>query len=711
MPLSIDTDNSYTLFLGTSGSIKDSSIITPENIAANLIELAAILKNKQLVGIPESSIVQLLDEKDNIKIKEHIAAGSEASNSAFILYYTGHILLKKNALYLATPISTKQYIQVNGISLTHIADILKDAPAATKLLIFDAYFSSEEDSQEDKQIVNSFLQKMSCEIEGMHFISTSPQINGSAAQDKVNPAYFTKILVKIMQTGIKNNKDAITLKELYEAVNKELKQAGNQSDILISNRSLNIDFNVAHNSLHINFNKLIEKAEIAFKKHNFKRALTFYKEAQVLYDTQDIQKKLTFLNFLLKAEQYFDKCIFAKAKIFYEKAQRVIALDLVKEKLCICMEYIAKDLLEHSRYDQAKIIYQNLATLKPDDKNYEHQIITCDRQINYNSLVDRGDACYFKDDYAKARGYYLEALNIYRDSRVVQRKNTCELFIAKEEAIRENLTVKLRKQIESEYTHKEAHQQKATVNEAMQKELTEKIKREQAKVFENTFWNRASLWNTLEGYQFYLDFYPAGMYVAKVNKRIEQLKQKHKANKVVAQSTTTKDTSEHIFAPAKNITDELSKSASALQVGTSQGRLPTSENTETLPEQKNINETGLSPENISTKIPQVDKNKTMLIQTANESKPIVSEEEMWRIAQEKNTVEAYKSYLDNTEESKYVIDAFYMINKLKNQHTLAGESGINDPKTNVEVSAESNSKTTAAYDYIPAVEQELNQKT
>lgn len=103
-----------------------------------------------------------------------------------------------------------------------------------------------------------------------------------------------------------------------------------------------------------------------------------------------------------------------------------------------------------------------------------------------------------------------------------------------------------------------------------------------------------------------------------------------------------------------------------------------------------------------------DSSTTPLGMSLSESEEL-TEDALWQKVTETNTVESYKFYVDNTQESEHLVDAYYQINRLSkltqaseeeeddNSGTVSLET--EDEENNHKVNGSSNGHSTDSYEY------------
>ncbi len=703
----MDTNTSRALIIGASEFPKDSNLNSSEAVIANLKSFADILANEKIIGLADSQVNILENNQDNTAIKEQLALAAEQSGSTLIVYYTGHIVIRKGQLFLGTYNSTLKQIHVNGISLAELMSILGESEISQKILIFDAVYSNTASGlpEDTEQIIKNTFNHYEQEHSDIFLIS-SPG-NTYNINDHPN---FTNRFVEVLSKGIPEEKGILSLQDIYDALSTLSEQDNKQGFPIFGKKGRKSTITFAYNHQFIRFRDLRKQAERLFDEGNYQEVLPLYREASNLFpENEYINTKLQFTSHFLLANELFAEKEYLEAKKNFEESRNFFDLPVVSAKINDCIEKIASELYDQSDYAQALPYYEYLVKNSESNIFYNRRLKVCQDEIRFTELIDNADRAYFEDNYKKALQFYNSALEINMDNLVVRRKEECERFFEKENSLRE----KLRKEISEEILQK----QRAIIDEKIAEEK-EKLKKqfqlnktdslakareEASKAFEDkiesklsememSFWKRLSVWNSIEGYKFYLDFFSKGQFVKKAHKRIQQLEEKN-ANIIVnhnglSQELSSKKTSE----TAKNLNgihkedspekDEKEERSSVSQVEriSLADLIKPSDFVEEEQEPK-VEETKGATESqatIGTVENEEVKNKEEVeeISAASEEKQEVdaipqdaTEEELWNYACNANTVASFMNYINNTKESRYIAEAYNKVGELSRIET------------------------------------------
>jgi len=222
----IEYNNYKIILIGVSVYPEDKKVKNVPNIKNNIETLNSVLKNKQLVGIPNDNIfVSLNESKVNIEKQLSAFVKNTDENDTLFVYYTGHGFISSETfeLFLATADSHLEDIESTGISIKRFRQIISQSFAERKIIILDACHSGgiHNHLSDNNSLVNSVLNK----FEGEYVISSSSEDEPSLypVGKKNLPTYFTGELVNVITSGINNGNPYITLSDIFKRINANLK--------------------------------------------------------------------------------------------------------------------------------------------------------------------------------------------------------------------------------------------------------------------------------------------------------------------------------------------------------------------------------------------------------------------------------------------------------------------------------------------------------
>lgn len=536
----MDTSQSQALLIGAGKFPKDSGLPAAGMVKPNLESFIKILTHDKVIGLADNQVTLLEDVDGNTQIKEQFASAAERKNFTLIVYYTGHLVLRKNQIYLATFNSTLHQIHVNGIGLSELLSILSESEQTQKVFILDGVYhkASGNTSAEDAELVASLFAKYETQYPNTYLLSAPVVVADSAPS-------FTTQLSEILLAGVPKEKGKLSLQDIYRTFADSAGKEKHSSAAIFGQKSAKSEVSFAYNHQFIRFTDLRKQAQKHFEKHDYESALPLYREAAKLFpENENINHSVQFSTHFLLGNKLIEEKEYLEAKENFEKCRLFFDLPVLSKKIYDCIEKLASQLYERAAYTEALPHYEYLSKEFKHNVFYTRRLKVCKSEIRFAELIDKGDKAYFDDDYAKAHTLYEAALEINADNLIVRRKEECEKFLAREKSLRQ----KLKKEIEAEVLQRQRAVIDAKILEEKEKlkeeylqhqtALKEQLRiREDAKKnalsgkleeIESNLWKRLSLWNNTEGYKFYMDFFPKGHYFDKAKRRIQELKDKAK---------------------------------------------------------------------------------------------------------------------------------------------------------------------------------------
>ncbi len=731
MSIKTNLQSVRAVLMGASHFPKDKELITLDNVANNIKELTRIFSDKRVLGLSNNNIISLYNTPDNTKIKEELAIAAEAATHTLIFYYAGYIVQRRGQIYLTTVNSSKQQVHVNAISLSELANIIRENESANKILLLDCVYQNAEPNalSSVQQLVRDELAKLEDMLRTAYIIASSPETTPEIFKSE-NPSPLTNQLIKILETGSKKEADELSLNDIFDGISEKMRAAG-QLEPIRGARSPQRNHGFVNNLKYIEYKKFKTEGDTFFAKENFGEALPLYQYAAKLYNSDsDLNNKIDFINFVSEANKHFSKLAYEEAKQNYQFAYQLFPIQSIKSKIEASVERMAEEYFRNEYFEKAKESYEFLVKSFPDNEIFRERLERCKDEILLSELIDEADKLFFQDRYADAAELYQKAIDINPDRRTIRRKEECEFLLAKEKTMRERL--------ELEFAHKQNVDIKAIVNEEVAKreqnlrkvlevkmrmQAQQEITQELNKTWESKIWDEVSKRNTADFYDFYLKLFPEGKYaqeaqtykeslainfheVKTVKKEpvIEKLETKKEEPLTIYETTYKEEPVQETFTPPVeekvgffNTTEEvknegrvglfddlisdagdeiiISKSVAVMdnifaEVETPAFKTPEKSNPE-------IDIFNFSTNN-GSKVSYKEEEKVPY----QEPQKVISEEELWEEATRKNTVEAYMYYIENTVESSHIADAYYYISKIRNRTT---EESANNTTSTVSV--------------------------
>lgn len=192
----------------------------------NLTDLARLLQDPSLLGLPEANVTILFD-RSGADIATRMRRAADKADDTFIVYYAGHGIPSHRGFYLAGSDTTDSEAEFNGLDFLRVKQILQECPARRKILILDCCFSGR--AIEMMGAENAILRNELHAMEGTYAIAAAPANRPALAPEGARHTAFTGEFLRILDEGIENGLPVIRLHEVYDALRQRAQREGKLS--------------------------------------------------------------------------------------------------------------------------------------------------------------------------------------------------------------------------------------------------------------------------------------------------------------------------------------------------------------------------------------------------------------------------------------------------------------------------------------------------
>ena len=219
--LSIDLDKTRVVLIGASDFEELPPIPAVEN---NIRDLRKTLIQKDVVGVAPDNILVLLNEEKPTDVATKLLRKLKEAEDTAIVYYAGHGLVgpESSELYLATKVAKAEEAEYSALRFEILRRAIRQSGARKKILILDCCFSGRalEIMGNEELLLQSQL-----DIKGTYAIASAPATRAALAPKGERYTTFSGQLLRILREGIDNDKEVITLNEIYESIRDESRRS------------------------------------------------------------------------------------------------------------------------------------------------------------------------------------------------------------------------------------------------------------------------------------------------------------------------------------------------------------------------------------------------------------------------------------------------------------------------------------------------------
>lgn len=221
--LTVDLDSTKVLLVGFSEYPKDAKHLSPlPAVKNNINDMENIFLDPEIIGIPRENIAKIIDEGTNADVARRIYEYAKAAEDTFILYYSGHGLIGKASpeLYLATSETSEESADFTALPFNKVRQAINESPAKKKILIIDCCFSG----RALKEVMGSKtnLLQSQMDIKGTYAMASAPANKLAIAPEGARHTAFTGELIRALGQGIDNQKDTLTLADIFDHIRGQL---------------------------------------------------------------------------------------------------------------------------------------------------------------------------------------------------------------------------------------------------------------------------------------------------------------------------------------------------------------------------------------------------------------------------------------------------------------------------------------------------------
>ncbi|GAA4828671.1 hypothetical protein [Algivirga pacifica] len=549
MSLSLDVSKTKAILIGVGKFPKDPELLDRVALEGDFTDLAKTFQQEEIIGLSAEDVTTLINEDSSTQIKEEIAIAAEEAKDTLIVYYSGYVIVRKGKLFFATTNSTQDKAHVNGIALEEILNILKETEAKRILFMIDANYKKiqVESGLLFNDLLKNIFEEYRKDMSAKLFLSTP-------VDENLEGGLLTKEFISILNNGIHKQAETLTLKDIHDSLSTALvQQADGNTAVILS--AVNTDaFHFAYNLKFIEFKRLKEQGDALFEAGEYEKALPIIEQAHILFPEEEIcvQKK-SFIGLIQQAQEAFEQKAYQESYTTYVEASKLFDLEIVREGMIQALSSQADIYFNNEDFENAKNLYEQLKKLDKQNELFANRLEHSLQEMRFVSLRDQGDSAYFQNDYETALAFYMDSLSLHFDHVVQRRKEECERLVRQKQELSATLRDEIRAEVAEEL---QAQAPKEVTPEIDVEAIRQEIRTEERTALEESFWQNASFWNAIEGYEFYLNFFAEGVHREKAQERIEELKKEVQAVVTTEELPTTVESTDETEIVEENTVQE-----------------------------------------------------------------------------------------------------------------------------------------------------------
>lgn len=197
----------------------------------NLTELAAIVNDPALWGVPEENIRVCEDASSPSAVADIVreAARSVSDDGLLLIYFAGHGLINYDGtLVLSLPATDPEFPGEAGLQYESIRRAVIRSPARRKLVILDCCYAgrASDDMAGDSVTSGTDAVADKAEIEGTCLLVSAPRNRTAQAPEGATYTAFTGELVRLLRGGLPGGSAVLDMTTIWRRIRQELQAKG-----------------------------------------------------------------------------------------------------------------------------------------------------------------------------------------------------------------------------------------------------------------------------------------------------------------------------------------------------------------------------------------------------------------------------------------------------------------------------------------------------
>jgi caspase domain-containing protein len=211
-----DPYQSRVVLIGVSAFEQLPQLPTVRN---NLGGLAAVLRDPEVWGIPDSHCSVVADPHDATGLLDPLHAVLKQAEDALVVYYAGHGLTDDQGDLNLTTIRSRPNRVDTQVPYGWIRDAVRQSRARRTIIILDCCYSGRAANQ---AMGFDMAYADQADVEGSFVLTATPENRQALAPADQNYTAFTKELIDLLAAGISGEAELISLNQIFDNLRTRL---------------------------------------------------------------------------------------------------------------------------------------------------------------------------------------------------------------------------------------------------------------------------------------------------------------------------------------------------------------------------------------------------------------------------------------------------------------------------------------------------------
>ncbi|WP_051467906.1 caspase, EACC1-associated type [Actinomadura oligospora] len=219
-----DFSRSRAVLVGTA-EYADAAFPRLPAAANSLAGMRAVLTDPSLCGWPDDRVTVESDPSDWRGLVRRTRVLARETEDVLLLYFVGHgVMLPRGELSLALTDTEADDPDLTGLEYRRVRDLLRDSPAATKIVILDCCYSGR--AIEALTALDAVAD--STDVRGVYTLTASDHTAHVVplAEQEAVPTSFTGQFLALVRDGVRDGPESLTLGDLYVHLRRRLTAHG-----------------------------------------------------------------------------------------------------------------------------------------------------------------------------------------------------------------------------------------------------------------------------------------------------------------------------------------------------------------------------------------------------------------------------------------------------------------------------------------------------